>query len=261
MRRPSRRSRRSICRPGFSCSRTILYFVVWTAFALWARRAWGDTRPMIRAASAGMIVWALTASLAGVDWIESLDAGFPFVDLWPAVPDVPAARRPGLRHRHGRRHAAALADAQRGYGALLLATLLLWAYIHAMQYIIIWAGNIPDEVDVVSPPLDRQSGRSCCGAWSFLQFVIPFFAMLSARVRSRPTPLLVIAGGDAGVALRRVVPADAALRRCRRGHSLAGNTGRDAATIGVLGSSLQFTLARMERSPPDTRALPAAESA
>ena len=28
------------------------------------------------------------------------------------------------------------------YGAILLAALLLWAYIHAKQYIVIWSGNI-----------------------------------------------------------------------------------------------------------------------
>ena len=113
----------------------------------------------------------------------------------------------------------------RRYGALLLSTLLLWAYMHAMQYIIIWAGNIPDEVEWYI----RHSTRSLgVRAWGmvFLQFVIPFFAMLSARVRSRTDSAAGDRRRNAGVALRRVVPADASRRRCRRDHSVAGNTRR-----------------------------------
>ena len=51
-------------------------------------------------------------------------------------------------------------DVPSGYGGLLLATLLLWAYMHAMQYIIIWAGNIPSEVTWY---MRRESG-----GWAFV---------------------------------------------------------------------------------------------
>ena len=69
---------------------------------------------------------------------------------------------------------------------------MLWAYIHAMQYIVIWSGDIPDEAIWY---LRRSSD-----GWGvvltllvMLQFVIPFFAMLSQRVRYERGPLLVIA--------------------------------------------------------------------
>jgi hypothetical protein len=175
--------------PWFFIIRTIAYFVVWTVLALWARAAWGDLNRMLRAASAGLIVYALTASFAGIDWVESLTpefhsstygllfltfqlvAGFAF-----AVFVAMQRRQPTLR-----------------YGDILLALLMLWAYIHAMQYIVIWSGNIPDEVVWY---LRRSSG-----GWGvvftllvLLQFIFPFFAMLSERVRYGRGPLLVIAG-------------------------------------------------------------------
>ena len=112
-----------------------------------------------------------------------------------------------------------------GYGALLLSTLLLWAYLHAMQYIIIWAGNIPDEVIWY---LRRATGgwALCCGASS----------CCSSSFRSSPCFRSVSATGPSAVGaspaarwrLRfvEVVPAGAARCRCTRVCALAGDTGR-----------------------------------
>ena len=89
----------------------------------------------------------------------------------------------------------------RRYGEILLSLLLLWAYLHAMQYIIIWAGNIPDEVTWY---LRRASGGWAVVLWGLMlgQFVIPFFALLSERVRYGQRPLLWLCG--ATLALRLV---------------------------------------------------------
>src|SRR5262249_32408957 len=54
--------------PWFFAARTVMYFTVWTALAFWVRRAWADRGRMVASASAGLIIYALTASLAGVDW-------------------------------------------------------------------------------------------------------------------------------------------------------------------------------------------------
>jgi hypothetical protein len=183
--------------PWFFIVRTIAYFIIWTMLVLWARDAWGDLGRMIRAGSVGLIVYALTGSFAGIDWIESLSpefhssvygllfvtfqilAGFAF-----ALFVVLRQRQPTLR-----------------YGDIFLSILLLWAYIHAMQYIVIWSGDIPDELVWY---LHRSSDGwgVVLTALVLLQFVIPFFAMLSERVRYGRGPLLVIAGGT--LALRFV---------------------------------------------------------
>jgi len=174
---------------GFFVSRTVFYFVLWTALAIWVRRAWADPRRMLISASAGLIAYALTASLAGIDWLESLTpkfhssiygllfltfqvlAGYAFalvIALWP--PLAPTFR----------------------YGAILLSALLLWAYNHAMQYIIIWSGNIPEEAIWY---MHRETGLWGIVFWALiiLQFIVPFFAMLLSRVRNGRKPLLAIA--------------------------------------------------------------------
>jgi hypothetical protein len=175
--------------PWFFIGRTVLYFAIWTVLAVWLRRAWANPQRMVFSASVGLIVYALATSFAGIDWLESLTpefhssiygllfltfellAGLSFVLILAlSRPDAPTFR----------------------YGAILLSLLLLWAYNHAMQYIIIWSGNIPEEVVWY---LHRETSMWGLAFWGLitLQFIIPFFAMLLSRVRNARTPLLAIA--------------------------------------------------------------------
>jgi hypothetical protein len=165
----------------FLALRTIGYFAIWSWLALWLRNAWNDSERMIRAASAGLVVFALSVSLAGVDWVESLEPEFhssiygllflSFSFLNGAAFAIGGALL--LRRRIG---------PVRSYSALLLSLILIWAYLHAMQYIVIWSGNIPAEV---SWYLKRS-----VGGWQFMwmlvsagQFVFPLLALLSETVR------------------------------------------------------------------------------
>ena len=68
--------------PWFFVVRSVFYFVGWTALAIWGAFAYGDDAAMKRAASVGLIVWALISSWAGIDWLEFSRAGISFIDLW-----------------------------------------------------------------------------------------------------------------------------------------------------------------------------------
>jgi len=78
------------------------------------------------------------------------------------------------------------------YSGTLLSVLLLWAYMHAMQYIIIWAGNIPDEIVWYLKRLHAGWGVAL---WFLFiaQFIVPFFALLSEQVRASTRALLWLA--------------------------------------------------------------------
>lgn len=178
--------------PWFFVLRTVLYFLIWIALAEWLRRSWRNDEAMVRAASVGSIVWTLTVSFAGIDWLESLEPefhssiyGLIFLSFLLAngTAFVIAA---GLLSRRS-------IGPSRGYSGLLFSVLLLWCYLHAMQYIVIWSGNIPKEVTWY---MVRSEG-----GWQFVlaalalgQFVFPFCAMLSSRVRSDPHWLLALCG-------------------------------------------------------------------
>jgi len=75
---------------------------------------------------------------------------------------------------------------------MLLAFTLLWVYTFFAQYLTIWYGNLPEEVDRV---MGMQNGDYSVLWWSmiFLKFVIPF-TVLSFRVpRHSPPAILAVA--------------------------------------------------------------------
>ena len=177
----------------FFVLRSAVYFAVWTVLAVWLWRAYGDDSAMKRAASVSLIVWTLVASWAGIDWMESVEPDFHssiygflaigfdlLAGLGFAMGGVFLADRP-RRMANG------------AYAGVLLSTLLLWAYLHAMQYIIIWTGNIPDETIWYIERLDNGWGY-CLWALFIVQFILPFFALLSADVRGSTSALLWLAG-------------------------------------------------------------------
>jgi hypothetical protein len=176
----------------FFVFRAVSYFAVWTALAAWAARAYGDDRAMVRSASAGLIAWALTVSWAGIDWLESVEPHFhsSIYGLLTIGFVLLAGLAFGLVALLALKRSHQMANGS--YAAVLLSVLLLWAYLHAMQYIIIWTGNIPDEVTWY---LTRLQGGWALALWGLFlaQFIAPFFALLSESVRARTAPLLVLA--------------------------------------------------------------------
>jgi hypothetical protein len=186
--------------PWFFASRAICYFAIWTALAVWAARAFGDDSAMMRAASAGLIIWTLTVSWAGIDWLESIEPEFhsSIYGLFAIDFYLLAGLAFGLlmlivSHRPCRMSISA-------YSAVLLSVLLLWAYMHAMQYIIIWTGNIPEEVVWY---LKRLDGGWGVAFWLLIfgQFILPFFTLLSEKNRSSRLVLLWLAVGTLALRL------------------------------------------------------------
>jgi len=178
--------------PWFFVLRAIFYFSIWTLLAVWVARAYGDEAAMVRCASAGLIVWALTSSWSGIDWLESVEPHFhsSIYGLFAIDFQLLAGLAFGLVTLFTLRPGRQMSNA--AYAGTLLSVLLLWAYMHAMQYIIIWTGNIPDEVIWY---LKRLDGGWTVALWALyiLQFVGPFFALLSEKVRTSSEWLLGLA--------------------------------------------------------------------
>jgi hypothetical protein len=137
---------------------------------------------MKRAAAAGLIVWTLVVSFAGVDWAETVEPefhssiyGLLILGFYLLSGFAFALAALGLAAGAQRMKSAR-------YGGIFISVILLWTYLHAMQYIIIWAGNIPDEVRWY---LTRMDGGWIGPLWALfvLQGFVPFFTLLSAGVR------------------------------------------------------------------------------
>ena len=142
--------------------RAALYFVIWTVLA-YTLSAWSlqqDTSydekravRMQRLSGGGLVVYALTIFFMSVDWMMSIDPywystiygilfiggqGLSAMAFTIAVVVLLARVEPmskviGPNHLHD-------------MGKLLLAFVMLWAYFNFSQFLIIWSGNLPEEI-------------------------------------------------------------------------------------------------------------------
>ncbi len=169
--------------------RTVAYWVAFCALAWWfaARRRAGERV----AALAAAFVFAILATLASFDWIMSLEPSmhsgeFGLLILASAVATVCAL---GLL-------VGALIDAAeaRTWRWWLGASSAVWAYLHFMQFLVMWSADLPSEAAWY---LRRDAGPGRGFEWfGFIAgFVLPVSLLLPVRL-----PRIALAG-FAGLAL------------------------------------------------------------
>jgi len=80
----------------------------------------------------------------------------------------------------------------RDLGNLMLAFILLWAYMSFSQFLLIWSGNLPEEIIWYKRRL--QGGWQLVGVLLILlHFVLPFLLLLSRDVKHNPRTLATVA--------------------------------------------------------------------
>jgi hypothetical protein len=126
----------------FFIIRAVSYFAIWTWLAFQVRRI---DRPHAAAASIGLILYGITASLAGVDWAMSIDLDFNS-SMYGLI-FLTHQMLAGLAFAAAVRMFAVPPAAKLvATGGLLISMILLWGYLHAMQYIVVWSGNLPRDI-------------------------------------------------------------------------------------------------------------------
>lgn len=191
----------------FFVIRSVVYLAVCTGVSVLLRR-WSlarDANPEIdvtfrlRALSAGGLpAVALTFSFASFDWLMSLTptwtstmypvywfAGGFVAALALLVVLTFAAQEEGLLPEVSLSHYYAL-------GRMLLAFVIFWAYAAYFQAFLIWIANRSEEADYY---VDRVRGpwRAVSVMLVVVQFIVPFFALLSYRSKHNPPRLAVVA--------------------------------------------------------------------
>ena len=193
----------------FFLFRAALAFAIWIAIA-WALNRWSreqdssaDHRAVDRKlqllSGGGLVAYALTTTWTAVDWVMSLEphwfstmygviymAGQGLGALALATLAVvrlsktrPVSEFLGGRHMHD-------------LGKMMFAFTMFWAYVTFSQYLIVWSGNLPEEI---SWYLARfRGGWGWVGlAVLVLQFVLPFLLLLSRRANRDPRTLTLAA--------------------------------------------------------------------
>lgn len=193
----------------FFLGRTVFYFGVWTALALWFHRksteqdTSGDprlTKTMETASTAALVLFAFTVTFFAFDYLMSLTphwystifgvyffAGcvLSFFALMTVLAFV-VQRAGALRRTITTEHYHDL-------GKLVFAFTVFWAYIAFSQYMLMWYANLPEETIWYAA---RQAGSWMW--WSLIllfgHFLVPFLALMS-RGAKRRKPLLVLGCG------------------------------------------------------------------
>ncbi len=192
----------------FFTIRAVIYFAIWGTlvflFNKWslAQDRTADnryTKNMRVLAGPGMVALIFTVTFASIDWYMSLEPewfstiyGFIYVAAWSlsALAFVTAVMARLSREEPMKRIVAPLHF--HDLGKLLLALVMLWAYFAFSQYLIIWSGNLPEEIGWY---IKRTHGGwgAIIVTIGILHFAAPFLFLLSRSIKRNPRKLVVIA--------------------------------------------------------------------
>ncbi len=189
----------------------------------------------------GLIVLAFMLTLLADDWLESLEAGWhstAFAAVWMTGQVVTGlslilvfALRDGVSPES---RGAAGRPLGRDWGNLLLASVVFWSYLAFAQFLIIWAGNLPEEISWF---LRRERGpwELVVPGVAFFGFGVPFLLLLSRRVKNSARGLVwtaaMLLAAQLAYAAWVIIPAEAPI-------SLRGS----AAIAAVLAASVGLFL-------------------
>jgi hypothetical protein len=187
--------------------RYVVYFAIWIGMAYFLNR-WsteqdtisGQSTLRFRALSSiGLVIYSLTISFAVIDWVMSLQArwistiyGLIFIAgealsalcFCVVIETILSKRKPMSEYLNE--------TEVHDHGKLILAFVMVWTYFNFSQWLIIWAGNLPEEIPWYMRRLN--------GGWEYVglflvifQFAVPFALLLSRQLKREARTLVRLA--------------------------------------------------------------------
>jgi hypothetical protein len=196
---------RSYLNPTGFIIRAIIYFAIWNLLSFlltqWSHE--GDspstrdnTERFKRVSGPGLILYAFTITFAVIDWVMSLDPTwistiFGLVilagELLSAI--CFAVFVESILHRYKPMSDLLKPEFVHDHGKWMLTFTMLWAYFSFSQWLIIWAGNLPNEITFYMKRLN--------GGWGWIGLILALlgfcapFAILLSRPFKRDIRKLV----------------------------------------------------------------------
>jgi hypothetical protein len=195
----------------FFLARTAFYFAAWNVLAFflsrWSREqdengataTTAGARRFRLLSAPGLVVYGATVTFASIDWVMSLDPhwfstifGVIFMGGQGLSALAFAVAILVLLSRHEPFAGLLTPSHLHDLGKLLLAFVMLWAYFSFSQFLIIWSGNLPEEIPWYVERLH--------GGWQALallilvgHFVAPFLLLLSRDLKRKGGALARVA--------------------------------------------------------------------
>jgi len=197
--------------PWFWLLRAVIIFAAWALISRFyfrtsvAQDATGDvnlTHKMQWWAPVSIIAYALTQSLASIDWIESLEAHWfstmfavyffaaSCCAFFAIMPLIMVALQ-----RSGKATEEITKEHYQDAGKLLFAFgIVFWAYIAYSQYMLIWYANIPEETTWYLPRI-LGGWRGVSALLLIGHFALPFLLLITKHTKRAVMILAVISAG------------------------------------------------------------------
>lgn len=199
--------------------RTVIYFAIWL-FCMWNLDRWSaaqdrgevavteaDTRRFRVISAPGLLIYVLSMSLAAIDWGMSLDPEW-FSTIYGLIQVVGQGLNAlafgvavlALLSQREPMNQIVRTSNFHDLGKLILAFVMLYAYFSFSQFLIIWAGNLPEEIPYYLERL-RNGWEPVTVFLVVGHFFLPFCLLLSRDLKRRPNLLARVAWFIVGIRL------------------------------------------------------------
>lgn len=178
--------------------RALIYFSVWGVLSYFANR-WSSSYDAVPSKKTfgrlqtlgglGLILYALTVTFSSYDWGMSLEPhwyssmyGFLFMAGETLASYCACLFLLSIFRKEHPFKWVLTPERSHDLGNLLFAFVMIWAYLSISQFIIIWNGNLQEEVPWY---LHRSAGgwKIVAIALAVFHFVIPFFLLLMRAIK------------------------------------------------------------------------------
>jgi hypothetical protein len=189
--------------------RYVVYFAIWFGMAYLLNR-WsteqdtpeGGAKSTLRfraVSSIGLVIYSLTISFAVIDWVMSLQArwistiyGLIFIAGEALSAYCFAVVMESILSKRKPMSDYLTSTEVHDHGKFMLTFVMVWAYFNFSQWLIIWAGNLPEEI----PWYVRRMSGGWGGVGLFLvifHFSVPFALLLSRSLKKNVSQLVWLA--------------------------------------------------------------------
>src|SRR6202051_5112417 len=203
-------AKQSYLNPEFFIARMLFYFAIWFTLEFflnkWSRQEdageaglplWMRLEGL---SGIGLVLYGFTVTFASVDWVMSLEPRW-YSTIYGMLFMVGQALAPMafsitclLWHSESQPLSQFVRHSHfQDLGSFLLTFVMLWAYLEFSQFLIIWGGNLKEEIPWYL--------RRMQGTWGhvgllliLLNFALPFFLLLFRDAKRRKGSLLLVAG-------------------------------------------------------------------
>ncbi len=184
----------------FFIARAVAYFIIWWTLAHFLKSGrieqdrTGDpaiVKRLGKLSGGGLVLYGITITFAVIDWLMSMQphwfstifgmifmageglSAFSFVILMLSW----LVKRDPLKAIVTPKHLIDL-------GNLMLAFVILWTYTSFSQFLLIWAGNLPEEISFYLPRF-RHGWQYVAIALLLFHFAVPFILLLQRSIKGK----------------------------------------------------------------------------